>query len=76
MIVLGDGSCVMKNAHCHGWDTRLLIWEWRWRDECDAKRGVPSANGVLFTDELTEFSRRTLDVFRRPVEDKKVSFPE
>lgn len=30
-------------------------------------------NGVLFLDELAEFSRRTLDAFRQPVEDKKVS---
>lgn len=30
-------------------------------------------NGVLFLDELTEFSRRTLDTLRQPIEDKKVS---
>ena len=30
-------------------------------------------NGVLFLDELTEFSRRTLDALRQPIEDKKVS---
>lgn len=30
-------------------------------------------NGVLFLDELTEYSRRTLDALRQPVEDKKVS---
>ena len=30
-------------------------------------------NGVLFLDELTEFSRRTLDSLRQPIEDKKVS---
>ena len=30
-------------------------------------------NGVLFLDELAEFSRRTLDALRRPIEDKKVS---
>lgn len=30
-------------------------------------------NGVLFLDELTEFSRRTLDALRQPLEDKKVS---
>ncbi len=29
-------------------------------------------NGVLFLDELTEFSRRTLDALRQPIEDKKV----
>lgn len=76
MIVLWDGSCVMKNAHCHGWDTRLLIWERRRRDECDAQRGVPSTNGVLFMDELPEFPRQTRDVFRRLVEEKRYLFPE
>lgn len=30
-------------------------------------------NGVLFLDELTEFTRRTLDSLRQPIEDKKVS---
>lgn len=30
-------------------------------------------NGVLFLDELAEYSRRTLDALRQPVEDKKVS---
>lgn len=30
-------------------------------------------NGVLFLDELAEFSRRTLDALRQPVEDKKVN---
>ena len=30
-------------------------------------------NGVLFLDELPEFSRRTLDALRQPIEDKKVS---
>lgn len=30
-------------------------------------------NGVLFLDELGEFSRRTLDALRQPVEDKKVT---
>lgn len=32
-----------------------------------------SHNGVLFLDELAEFSRKTLDALRQPVEDKKVS---
>ena len=30
-------------------------------------------NGVLFLDELAEFSRRTLDALRQPIEDKKVT---
>ena len=30
-------------------------------------------NGVLFLDELGEFSRRTLDALRQPIEDKKVT---
>lgn len=29
-------------------------------------------NGVLFLDELTEFTRRTLEVLRQPIEDRKV----
>ncbi|MCD8149406.1 MAG: YifB family Mg chelatase-like AAA ATPase [Clostridiales bacterium] len=29
-------------------------------------------NGVLFLDELTEFSRKTLDALRQPIEDKRV----
>lgn len=32
-----------------------------------------SHHGVLFLDELAEFSRRTLDALRQPVEDKRVS---
>ncbi len=31
-----------------------------------------SHNGVLFLDELPEFSKRTLDALRQPIEDKKV----
>lgn len=30
-------------------------------------------NGILFLDELAEFSKRTLDALRQPIEDKKVS---
>lgn len=30
-------------------------------------------NGVLFLDELTEYSRKTLDALRQPIEDKKVT---
>ena len=30
-------------------------------------------NGLLFLDELAEFSRRTLDALRQPIEDKQVS---
>jgi magnesium chelatase family protein len=30
-------------------------------------------NGVLFLDELTEYSRHTLDALRQPIEDKKVT---
>lgn len=30
-------------------------------------------NGVLFLDELAEFSKRTLDALRQPIEDKKVT---
>lgn len=30
-------------------------------------------NGVLFLDEITEFSKKTLEVMRQPLEDKKVT---
>lgn len=30
-------------------------------------------NGVLFLDEIAEFTKRTLDALRQPIEDKKVS---
>lgn len=32
-----------------------------------------SHNGVLFLDEVAEFSKRTLDALRQPMEDKKVT---
>ncbi len=30
-------------------------------------------NGVLFLDEVAEFSKKTLDALRQPMEDKKVT---
>ena len=30
-------------------------------------------NGVLFLDEIAEFSKKTLDALRQPMEDKKVT---
>lgn len=32
-------------------------------------------NGGLFLDELAEFSKRTLDALRQPIEDEKVFVP-
>ncbi len=72
--LLPSGSALMKNrpfrAPHHNASLNALIG-----GGVNAMPGEVSLahNGVLFLDELAEFSRRTLDALRQPIEDKKVS---
>lgn len=72
--ILPNGHALMKNrpfrAPHHNASLNALIG-----GGANAMPGEVSLahNGVLFLDELAEFSRRTLDALRQPIEDKKVS---
>ena len=72
--MLPNGHALMKNrpfrAPHHNASLNALIG-----GGANAMPGEVSLahNGVLFLDELAEFSRRTLDALRQPIEDKKVS---
>lgn len=72
--ILPNGHALMKNrpfrAPHHNASLNALIG-----GGANAMPGEVSLahNGVLFLDELAEFSKRTLDALRQPIEDKKVS---
>lgn len=72
--LLPEGHCLLRNrpfrAPHHNASLNSLIG-----GGVNAMPGEVSLahNGVLFLDELAEFSRRTLDALRQPVENKKVS---
>lgn len=72
--ILPNGHALIKNrpfrAPHHNASLNALIG-----GDVNAMPGEVSLahNGVLFLDELAEFSRHTLDALRQPVEDKKVS---